>query len=63
MLDRPLTADELATELKVAVFTINRWRRNGIIPHLDLGDRTKRFDLASVRAALLRRQKNARGVR
>ena len=59
MSDRPLTAVELASELHEPVFTIKRWSRQGIIPTIDLGWRTKRFDLASVRAALLKRQKIA----
>jgi hypothetical protein len=59
LLDRPLTDQELAKALGEKIHTINTWRRRGIIPHLDLGYRTKRFDLASVKAALLKRQLKA----
>jgi DNA-binding transcriptional ArsR family regulator len=60
MLDRPLTVEELAAALKERVYTINQWRRKGKIPAIDLGHRTKRYDLASVKAALLKRQVKAR---
>jgi hypothetical protein len=60
MPDRPLTDEELATALGEKVYTINTWRRRGLIPHLDLGYRTKRYDLESVKAALLKRQLRAR---
>jgi hypothetical protein len=63
MQDRPLTAEELAAELNQKVFTINSWRRKGLIPHIDAGYRTKLFDLVSVKAALLKRQLKARGAR
>jgi hypothetical protein len=63
MSDRPLTDEELANELHEKVYTINQWRRRGIIPVLDLGYRTKRYDLASVKAALLKRQLRARAIR
>jgi hypothetical protein len=53
MSDRPLTGSELAVALNEPLFTINQWRRRGIIPTIDLGHRTKRYDLASVKAALL----------
>lgn len=60
MSNRPLTAVELASELHEPLFTVLRWSRDGIIPVIDLGYRTKRFDLESVRAALLKRQKIAK---
>jgi DNA-binding transcriptional MerR regulator len=55
----PITAKELSAELRQKVFTIHRWRREGLIPHIDVGYRTKLFDLESVKAALLKRQKKA----
>jgi hypothetical protein len=63
MPDRPLTAEELAVALNEPPYTINQWRRRGIIPTIDLGYRTKRYDLESVRAALLKRQLKARAAR
>jgi predicted site-specific integrase-resolvase len=60
MLDRPLTIEELAAALGERVYTINQWRRKGKIPVINLGYRTKRYDLQSVKAALLKRQQRAR---
>jgi ribosome-binding protein aMBF1 (putative translation factor) len=62
MPERPLTTDELAAELNEKPFTIKRWRRKGIIPAIELGEHTFRFDLASVKAALLKRQVKARAA-
>jgi predicted site-specific integrase-resolvase len=59
MSDRPLTAKELAERLGEKIFTIQRWGRAKVIPVIDLGHRTKRFDFESVKAALLRRQLKA----
>lgn len=63
MSDKPLTAEQLAAELGQKVFTINRWRRKGLIPHIDAGYRTKLFHLPSVLAALQKRQLKARATR
>jgi hypothetical protein len=63
MSDRPLTGEELASALNERLYTINKWRRKGIIPAIDLGHRTKRYDFESVKAALLKRQLKARGQR
>ena len=59
MSDRPLNTEELAAALNEKPFTIKRWRRKGIIPAIELGGHTFRFDLPSVKAALLKRQVKA----
>jgi len=59
-LGRPLTTGELAAALNEKPFTIKRWRRKGIIPAIALGKHTFRFDLASVKAAMVKRQERAR---
>jgi excisionase family DNA binding protein len=46
-----LTADELATHLRVHVETVRRWSREGKIPSLS-GGKDRRYDLADVKAAL-----------
>lgn len=46
-----LTADELATHLRVHIETVRRWAREGKIPSLS-GGKDRRYDLDAVKAAL-----------
>jgi excisionase family DNA binding protein len=46
---------DLARELKVTTRTIGTWQRQGRIPHIKIGRRTVRFDLADVVAFLKKR--------
>ena len=52
--------EDLARELKVTSRTIGTWQREGRIPHIKIGRRTVRFDLADVVAFLKRRGGAAR---
>ena len=47
--------EDLARELKVTSRTITTWQREGRIPHIKIGRRTVRFDLADVVAFLKKR--------
>jgi excisionase family DNA binding protein len=47
-----LTAEELATILKVSANTIREWARRGRIPCVWASSRVRRFVLEDVRAAL-----------
>jgi hypothetical protein len=55
-----LTEQELAKALGERVRTIRTLDKNGIIPHLHLGHRTKRYLLDSVLAALQKREHKRR---
>ena len=54
-----LTLSELAKALGETERTIKSWQRNRVIPVIDLGWRTKRFQLESVMKALERRELKA----
>jgi hypothetical protein len=58
-----LTGRRIAAALNKKAYTIERWRRLGIIPYLKLGYRSIRYDLEAVEAVLLRREIKARGKR
>jgi len=47
-----LTAQELATALKLNTQTLYRLVRQGLVPAIRIGRKTLRFDLVQVRAAL-----------
>jgi excisionase family DNA binding protein len=47
--------EDLARELKVTSRTIGTWQREGRIPHIKIGRRTVRFDLADVVSFLKKR--------
>jgi hypothetical protein len=47
-----LTSEQLAKIIKVSGFTVEDWRRKGVIPHFWLGHRTIRYRLSDVIAAL-----------
>lgn len=49
---RILTAEELSPEINIPAPVIRRLHRQGKIPVVDLGRRTKRYILADVMAAL-----------
>jgi helix-turn-helix protein len=55
-----LTTEELATKLGEEPRTVLTLRKKGIIPHVDLGYRLKRFRLDDVLNALSRRTVKAR---
>jgi len=55
-----LTEGELARALGEKVRTIRTWDKNGIIPHLYLGHRTKRYLFDSVLTALQKREHKRR---
>jgi predicted site-specific integrase-resolvase len=44
----------IAANLNESPFTIERWRKEGLIPFFKLGYRTYRYDFESVMAALSR---------
>ena len=50
--DENLTPGQLAKRLGVSVSTVDRRRRAGQIPFARVGDRSYRYSLADVRAAL-----------
>lgn len=55
-----LTREELATELKVALRTVDGWKKRGVIPCIVIG-RVVRFNRAAVSEALARFEKKAIG--
>ncbi len=54
-----LTANEIATRLKVKPETVKVWAREGRIPTLRLSHKVLRFDLAAVVDALKKNQELA----
>jgi hypothetical protein len=58
--DRDLiTRRDLARRFSVSERTVFNWQRNKLIPSIAIGARTVRFDLADVRAALVRNHRVA----
>jgi DNA-binding transcriptional MerR regulator len=51
------TTKQLAKECRKPISTIQRWTRQGIIPCVELGWRTKFYDRQAVRDALMRKMK------
>jgi excisionase family DNA binding protein len=62
--DTLLNADELARILDVRPATIRRWARQGILPEIRIGPKTRRFCYGDVLAALRKRapRQSAEGV-
>jgi excisionase family DNA binding protein len=54
-----LTAQELATHLKIKAGTVALWTRQGRIPARRLSRKVVRYDLAQVLAALAARESSA----
>ncbi len=52
MSDELLTADEMATRLRVRPETLRGWSRRGLIPAVRISRKTVRFDPDAVMSAL-----------
>lgn len=50
-MEQLIKAKELAEKLSVNVETVRRWTRDGVVPHVAIGQ-SKRYDLPKVMAAL-----------
>lgn len=57
-MDDLITAQELASKLRVRLTTIRRWTRDGLIPSIRLSEKVVRYDYAEVHAQI-----RARGTR
>ncbi len=57
-MDDLITAQELASKLRLRLSTVRRWTREGNIPSIRLSEKVVRYDYAEVQAQI-----RARGAR